>query len=308
MEQASEYHIPVLLKESVNGLNIRPNGVYVDVTFGGGGHSREILNRLENGKLIAFDQDTDAAKNAIDDPRFVLVQHNFKYLKNFLRHYEIDKVDGILADLGVSSHHFDQAERGFSFRFKSKLDMRMNTQSDKTAADILNQADEKQLNTIFKNYGEIRNSFKITRAIINFRKETKIETSEQLQEILARFIPKQNQHKFLAKLYQALRIEVNDEMGVLRKLLTDSIDTIKVGGRLVFISYHSLEDRLVKNFMKMGKFSGELEQDIYGNIIAPFKQIHRKAIVADKEELQKNKRARSGKLRIAERRLGVLDY
>ena len=295
------YHNPVLLKESVDGLNIKPNGVYVDVTFGGGGHSKEILSRLdEDGKLFAFDQDDDALKNTIDDPRFTLINENFRHLKSFLRLYGIKKVDGILADLGVSSHQFNEADRGFSIRFDAKLDMRMN-QNDKTSAyEIINYYDEKKLADILFQYGELRNSRAIAKQIVEAREEKKIETSFELKEVLKRFLPKAKEHKILAQIFQAIRIEVNEEMDALKEFLMQTMDLLEKGGKLIVISYHSLEDRLVKRLIQKGKFEGEPEKDFYGNVSLPFKK-DGKFIVPSKAEIKENNRARSAKLRIATR-------
>ncbi len=293
------YHNPVLLKESIDGLDIKPNGIYVDVTFGGGGHSKEILNRLgENGKLFAFDQDTDALKNTIDDERFVLINENFRYIKSFLRFHGVKKVDGILADLGVSSHQFNEAERGFSTRFNAKLDMRMN-QNDKTSAyEVINYYDEKKLADILFQYGELRNSRAIAKQIVATRIENKIETSFELKEVLKRFLPKAKEHKILAQIFQAIRIEVNEEINLLKEFLLQTIDLLNEGGKLSVISYHSLEDRLVKRLIQKGKFEGEPEKDFYGNIRIPFKK-DGKFILPSKEEIKENNRARSAKLRIA---------
>ncbi len=293
------YHNPVLLKESVDGLDIKPDGIYVDVTFGGGGHSKEILKRLgENGKLFAFDQDTDALKNTINDERFVLINENFRYIKSFLRFHGVKKVDGILADLGVSSHQFNEAERGFSTRFNAKLDMRMN-QNDKTSAyEVINYYDEKKLADILFQYGELRNSRAIAKQIVEARIENKIKTSFELKEVLKRFLPKAKEHKILAQIFQAIRIEVNEEINVLKEFLLQTIDLLNEGGKLSVISYHSLEDRLVKRLIQKGKFEGEPEKDFYGNIHIPFKK-DRKFIIPSKEEIKENNRARSAKLRIA---------
>ena len=295
------YHNPVLLKETVDGLNIQPSGVYVDVTFGGGGHSREILNRLgPQGKLYAFDQDKDALENKLDDERFTLINENFRFIKRFLRFYGIKKVDGILGDFGVSSHQFDVAERGFSTRFESKLDMRMNQGSNLSAFEVVNDYEEKQLRAVLFNYGELRNAPKIARSIISARKEELIATSEQLKEVLQPFLPAGREHKILAQIYQAIRIEVNQEIEVLKEFLLQTEGLLDPGGRLSLISYHSLEDRLVKRYIRSGMFEGEPEKDFYGNISVPFKKIG-KMIVPSAEEIKKNNRARSARLRIAER-------
>ena len=295
------YHIPALLSETIEGLNIKPNGVYVDVTFGGGGHSREILLRLsKDGKLIAFDQDEDAIKNRIDDPRFIFVRSNFKYLINFLRYHNIEKVDGILADLGVSSHHFDEAERGFSFRFDGELDMRMNKCSSLTAAKILNTYTEEQLADIFYLYGELRNARRIASAIVRERAKEPFERIFPFVETLKPFYGKDKEKKDMARVFQALRIEVNKELDVLKSLLNQSLELLNPGGRLVILTYHSLEDRLVKNFIRSGNIEGKIEKDFFGNVIAPLKAVNNKVIVANEEEIAQNPRARSAKLRIAE--------
>jgi 16S rRNA (cytosine1402-N4)-methyltransferase len=295
------YHVPVLLKECLSGMNIKPDGDYVDATFGGGGHSREILNQLKNGRLFSFDQDNDVSGNVINDKRFFFIMHNFRFLKNFLTYYKVDKVDGILADLGVSSHDFDIAERGFSFRFDSNLDMRMNRQTEKDAGFILNNYSEEKLGKIFREYGEISNSQKLSSAIIASRAKNQIKTTSQLLEIIKPCIPKKIENKYLAKLYMSLRIEVNNEIEVLKEFLSASLDVLKSGARLVVVTYHSLEDRLVKNFMRSGNFEGVIEKDFYGNILTPFRLINSKVIVPGDEELQLNPRSRSAKLRIAEK-------
>ncbi len=300
MEQ--EYHIPVLLNESVDGLSIKPDGIYIDLTFGGGGHSREILSRLDSGKLIVFDQDGDAYKNRPDDERLIFVRHNFRYLSHFLRYLNIEKVDGILGDLGVSSHHFNEAERGFSFRFDAKLDMRMSQNLIRTAADIVNEYSELELKRLFWQYGEIKQNGKLSGAIISQRQQRKFKTTTDLKLVAEQCGPKKEQSKFLAQVFQALRIEVNQEMDVLKSVLTQSTDVIAEGGRLVVISYHSLEDRLVKNFIRSGDCNkSQAKQDIYGQTSVPFKAVNRKIIVPSDEEIAKNGRARSAKLRIAER-------
>ncbi|HEY5590550.1 MAG TPA: 16S rRNA (cytosine(1402)-N(4))-methyltransferase RsmH [Paludibacter sp.] len=299
------YHIPALLNETIEGLNIKPDGVYVDVTFGGGGHSREILSRLgKNGKLIGFDQDEDAVKNAFDDPRFIFVRSNFQYLKNFLRYHNIDKVDGVLADLGVSSHHFDEAERGFSFRFDGALDMRMNKKSPLTAAVLLNTYTEEQLADVFYLYGELHNSRKIAKTIVNARSKTPFNTIFPFIEVLKPFFGREKEKKDMARVFQALRIEVNKEMDVLKSLLEQSLEVLNPEGRLVVLTYHSLEDRLVKNFFRSGNFEGKLEKDFYGNVLSPLKAINNKVIIADETEIARNPRARSAKLRIAELKVG----
>ena len=296
------YHIPVMLNEVLEGLNIRPAGVYIDVTFGGGGHSRAILEQLgEHGRLLGFDQDLDAAKNAFDDARFTFVRSNFRYLSNFLRYHGIEKVDGILADLGVSSHHLDDAERGFSFRFDGDLDMRMNNQASLTAAAVLATYDEERLSDIFFNYGELRQARRIARAIVQARTAAPITTAAQLMEVVKPFFLREREKKELAKLFQALRIEVNDEMGALRSLLTQSAQWLGDGGRLVVLTYHSLEDRLVKNYMRTGNVDGRQEKDFYGNVVSPFASVNNKVVVASEAEVAENPRARSAKLRIAQR-------
>jgi len=295
------YHVPALLDETIKGLNIKPDGVYVDVTFGGGGHSREILKHLgTDAKLIGFDQDEDAVKNAIDDPRFIFVRSNFKYLKNFLKYHGIDKVDGILADLGVSSHHFDEAERGFSFRFDGALDMRMNTKSSFTAATLLNTYTEEQLADVFYLYGELHNSRKMARTIVNARSSMPFDRIFPFIEVLKPFFGREKEKKDMARVFQALRIEVNKEMDVLKALLDQSLGVLNPQGRLAVLTYHSLEDRLVKNFIRSGNFEGKLEKDFYGNILAPLKAVNTKVIVADEAEVERNPRARSAKLRVAE--------
>lgn len=297
-----EYHNPVLLKETVDGLNIKPDGVYVDVTFGGGGHSREIMSRLgPNGKLFAFDQDLDALANAIDDPRFVLINENFRYIKRFLRFHNVKEVDGILGDLGVSSHQFDVAERGFSTRFEAELDMRMNQNDEISAYNVINEYEEKDLKNIFAEYAELTNARAIARTLVEAREQEPIKNSEQLKVILARFLPAHKSNKILAQIYQAIRIEVNQEIEVLKEFLSQSLEILKPGGRLSIISYHSLEDRLVKRFMKNGMFEGEPERDFFGRFEVPFKSIGKLVIPSD-EEIERNNRARSAKLRIAEKK------
>jgi 16S rRNA (cytosine1402-N4)-methyltransferase len=296
-----EYHNPVLLQESVDGLNIKPDGVYVDVTFGGGGHSREILKRLgSNGRLYAFDQDEDALVNAISDERFTLINENFRFLKRFLRFYGLKNVDGILADLGVSSHQFDVAERGFSTRFDAELDMRMSQKNDLNAYRVVNEYDDANLRRVFLDYGELKNAPALARTIIEARESQPIKTTDDLKEVLAKYLPEKVRNKVLAQIYQAIRIEVNQEMDVLKEFLEQSLEILKPGGRLSIISYHSLEDRLVKRFMKNGMFEGEPERDFYGNFSVPFKTIG-KLIVPDVPEIKINNRARSAKLRIAEK-------
>lgn len=296
------YHTPALLNESVDGLNIRPDGVYVDVTFGGGGHSREILKRLgKRGRLIAFDQDRDAAKNVPDDPRFVFVRSNFRFLRNFLRYHNVDAVDGFLADLGVSFHHFDDPGRGFSFRFEGALDMRMNRDAGMTAADILNEYPEERLSDLLYRYGELRNARGIAKAVVLFRQDREINTTDDLLSILEPFTRRDREKKVLAQAFQALRIEVNGEMNALMEMLEQALLSLKPGGRLSVISYHSLEDRLVKNFFRTGNFEGELVKDFYGNVETPFTLINRKVIVPSEEEQLSNPRSRSAKLRVAEK-------
>ncbi len=294
------YHVPALLTETIDGLNIKPDGVYVDCTFGGGGHAREILKRLgKSGKLIGFDQDEDAFGNIPQDERFVFVHSNFKYLKNFLQFHQIEKVDGILADLGVSFHHFDEAERGFSFRYDGELDMRMNKKSGLTAAKVLNTYSEEQLADVFYLYGELHNARKIARTIVNFRESCKFERIFPFIEVLKPFFGREKEKKDMARVFQALRIEVNREMEVLRSLLRQCVEVLDEDGRLVVLTYHSLEDRLVKNFIRSGNFEGKLEKDFFGNVIAPMKAVNNKVIIAGDEEIAANPRARSAKLRIA---------
>lgn len=296
-----EYHNPVLLRETVEGLNIKENGIYVDVTFGGGGHSKEILKQLgENGKLFAFDQDQDALVNTIDDDRFVLINENFRFVKRFLRFYGIKKVDGILADFGVSSHQFDIAERGFSTRFEADLDMRMNQKNQLSAYHVVNEYDEEQLRNVFYQYGELRAASAMAKVIVEQRKEQVIKTSEQLKLILKKFLPPRHENKVLAQIYQAIRIEVNQEIEALKEFLEQTPELLNQGGRLSVISYHSLEDRLVKRFIRNGLFEGEPERDVFGNFEVPLKKVNG-LIVPSKEEIKANSRARSAKLRIAEK-------
>lgn len=303
MEKNNVYHIPVLLKETVDGLNINPDGVYVDVTFGGGGHSREILSRLSlKGHLYSFDQDEDAEQNIIQDKRFTFVRSNFRYIKNWMRYYGIEQVDGILADLGVSSHHFDAQERGFSFRFDAPLDMRMNQKAQRTAADILNEYSESQLADIFYLYGELRNARKIAATVVKNRANSPIKTTGDFMEIIKTFFEKDREKKELAKVFQALRIEVNQEMQALKEMLTASATILKPGGRLSVLTYHSLEDRMVKNLIKTGNVEGRIEKDFFGNTNAPLKMINNKVIMASEEEQASNPRSRSAKLRIAEKK------
>ena len=296
-----EYHNPVLLKETVDGLDIKKDGVYVDVTFGGGGHSKEILSRLgEKGRLFAFDQDQDALENALDDDRFVLIHENFRYVKRFLRFHGVKQVDGILADFGVSSHQFDVAERGFSTRFEADLDMRMNQDNELSAYNVVNEYDEAQLKQVFLQYGELRAAPAMARLIVEFRQSEKIITSTQLKQVLKKFLPPRHENKVLAQIYQAIRIEVNQEIEVLKEFLLQTPEILKTNGRLSFISYHSLEDRLVKRFIRNGLFEGEPERDMFGNFEVPLKKVGG-LIVPTKEEIKINSRARSAKLRIAEK-------
>ncbi|MEA4995834.1 MAG: 16S rRNA (cytosine(1402)-N(4))-methyltransferase RsmH [Petrimonas sp.] len=296
------YHIPALLQESVGGLNIRPDGIYVDVTFGGGGHSKEILKRLgENGRLLAFDQDEDAYQNNIQDPRFTFVKSNFRFLKNFLRYHQIDGVDGILADLGVSSHHFDDSDRGFSFRLPGDLDMRMNRLSRRTAADVLNEYPEEKLADIFFFYGELKSARKIATAVSAYRRSRRIDTVSDFLEVMKPFAFREKENKTLAQAFQALRIEVNDELEALEEMLFQGLEMLKPGGRFSVISYHSLEDRLVKSFFKTGNFQGHVNKDFFGNWETPFELINKKVIVPTEEEQADNPRSRSAKLRIAEK-------
>ena len=296
------YHVPVLLEESVSGLNIDPDGVYLDLTFGGGGHSREILKRLKDGCLIGFDQDSDALANVPDDSRFIFVNHNFRYLRNFLRYCGYDEADGILADLGVSSHEFDEAGRRFSFRFDAELDMRMNQRSRLKATDILNTYSEENLIRIFRNYGEVDNVRRLVDLIVNARTGKMITRSEEFLQVIAPCVPKQKEKKYLAQVYQALRIEVNGELEALEDMLKEAERALRPGGRLVVITYHSLEDRIVKNFLKSGNFEGKVEKDFYGHVKRNFELVNRKVIVPSEEEIERNPRARSAKLRIAEKR------
>lgn len=296
------YHVPVLLEESVSGLNIDPDGVYLDLTLGGGGHSREILKRLKDGCLIGFDQDSDALANVPDDSRFIFVNHNFRYLRNFLRYCGYDEADGILADLGVSSHEFDEAGRGFSFRFDAELDMRMNQRSRLKATDILNTYSEENLIRIFRNYGEVDNVRRLVDLIVNARTGKMITRSEEFLQVIAPCVPKQKEKKYLAQVYQALRIEVNGELEALEDMLKEAERALRPGGRLVVITYHSLEDRIVKNFLKSGNFEGKVEKDFYGHVKRNFELVNRKVIVPSEEEIERNPRARSAKLRIAEKR------
>lgn len=303
-EQEMTYHVPVLLKESVDGLNIGEGGIFVDVTFGGGGHSREILSRLDvNGHLYSFDQDADAEKNAegFDAGKFTFVRSNFRFLKNFLKYHGVEQIDGLLADLGVSSHHFDDSERGFSFRFEGKLDMRMNQRAGKTAEDVVNTYDEKQLADVLYLYGELKQSRKIASAIVKSRQTKKVETIGDFLDIVKPFFRNEREKKELAKVFQALRIEVNHEMDALRDMLKGATEMLKPGGRLVVITYHSLEDRIVKNVMKTGNAEGEEDKDFFGRVNTPYRLINRQVIVPSDEEMTRNPRSRSAKLRIAEK-------
>ena len=296
------YHIPVMLNECMEGLAIKPDGVYVDVTFGGGGHSREILSRLGKKRtLYGFDQDADAENNIPEDDRFVFVRSNFRYLSNFMRFHGETEIDGLLADLGVSSHHFDDKDRGFSFRFQGMLDMRMNTRAGKTAADILNTYTEEALSTLFYLYGELKNSRKLASVIVKARETKPLETTDEFLALITPYIGKDKEKKMLAQVFQALRIEVNDEMRALREMLQQAMRLLKPGGRLVVMTYHSLEDRLVKNFFKSGNFEGTISQDFFGNIQSPFRLINNKVITPSSEEVEVNPRSRSAKLRIAEK-------
>ena len=319
---AETYHVPVLLKESVNGLHIKPNGIYVDVTFGGGGHSREILSRLgADGHLFSFDQDADAENNIfedrgdakdcsneqkgkrfVDDSRFTFIRSNFKFLKNWMQYYGIEQIDGLLGDLGVSSHHFDDESRGFSFRFDAPLDMRMNKRAGKTAADIVNEYDEEQLANLFYIYGELKNSRRIASALTNVRRQKPIATTSDFISAVEPLFKREREKKDMAKLFQALRIEVNHEMTALKEMLMAATDVMRPGGRLSIITYHSLEDRIVKNIMKTGNIEGKVEQDFFGHIDSPYKLINNKVIVPSEEEQSQNPRSRSAKLRIAERK------
>lgn len=301
MEKEIVYHTPALLLPCMEGLSIRPDGTYVDVTFGGGGHSREILNRLSpKGRLLSFDQDLDAARNAFDDPRFTFVRGNFKHLSNFLKFYGAEKVDGILADLGVSFHHFDDASRGFSFRFDGDLDMRMNQQARLSAADVLNNYEEEQLTDIFRLYGELSSAKRLAAAIVRARTAKRFEKVADLLEVADPFVGSDRQKKDMAKLFQAIRIEVNGEMDALKRFLSQTVSSLKPGGRLVVLTYHSLEDRLVKNFMRAGNMEGNVEQDFFGNRLSPFRLVNNKPIVPDEAEIEANPRSRSAKLRVAE--------
>ena len=303
MTTIDTYHVPVLLDESINGLNLHPDGVYIDVTFGGGGHSREMLRRLPQGsRLFSFDQDADAERNIVDDDRFTFVRSNFRYLKNWMRYYEIDHIDGLLADLGVSSHHFDDESRGFSFRFDAPLDMRMNKRADKTAADIVAEYDEEALADIFYLYGELKNSRRIASALVKARQQHAIATTQDFLHVVEPFFKREREKKDMARLFQALRIEVNHEMEALKEMLAAATQLLAPGGRLSVITYHSLEDRIVKNVMKTGNAEGKMIQDFYGRIETPYRLVNNKVIVPTDEEQQRNPRSRSAKLRIAEKK------
>ena len=302
-KEEQTYHVPVLLNESIEGMNLQPEGIYVDVTFGGGGHSKEILRQGDESiRLFSFDQDEDAEQNIVDDKRFTFVRSNFRYLYNFRRYHGGESVDGILADLGVSSHHFDDSERGFSFRFEGKLDMRMNKRAGMTAADVVNTYDEERLADIFYLYGELKNSRKLASSIIKARATKPIVTIGDFLEIVKPMFGREREKKELAKVFQALRIEVNQEMEALKEMLAAATEALKPGGRLVVITYHSLEDRIVKNFMKTGNAAGKSEQDFFGNMQTPFRLVNNKVIVASEEEVTRNPRSRSAKLRIAEKK------
>ncbi|MBP3845065.1 MAG: 16S rRNA (cytosine(1402)-N(4))-methyltransferase RsmH [Prevotella sp.] len=299
---AETYHVPVLLQESIDGLDIKPDGIYVDVTFGGGGHSKEILSRLgKKGHLYSFDQDADAEQNIVNDERFTFVRSNFRYIRNWMRYYGVEEIDGLLADLGVSSHHFDDETRGFSFRFDSPLDMRMNKRAGKTAADILNDYEEERLADIFYLYGELKNARRLASAIVTSRQQKRIDTTGDLMTVTEKLLRSEKEKKDLAKLFQALRIEVNHEMDALRDMLNGACLLLKKGGRLSVITYHSLEDRMVKNVMKAGNTEGKIEHDFFGRISSPLRLINNKVITPDENELQNNPRSRSAKLRIAEK-------
>lgn len=300
--QEPVYHIPALLNECLEGLNISPNGTYVDVTFGGGGHSRGIIENLgEGGRLFSFDQDSDAEKNIIDDKRFTFVKSNFRFLKNFMRYHNVDGVDGIIADLGVSFHHFDEADRGFSFRFDGKLDMRMNRKGGKSAADIIKSYPEEKLADILYYYGEMRNARRIAAEIVKKRESQMIESTSDLLSVIKNLVNPKQEKKELAQIFQALRIEVNDEMASLKSMLKQCVEILKPGGRIVVLTYHSLEDRIVKDFFRYGNFEGKAEKDFFGRVLAPLKQVNNKVIVPSDEEVERNPRSRSAKLRIAEK-------
>lgn len=299
---SNPYHIPVMPAESIQGLNLFPGALVVDATYGGGGHSRLILDEIGDGKLFAFDQDEDAAANVINDDRLFFIRHNFRYLKNFLRHYSVNQVDAVFADLGVSSHDFDVAARGFSFRYEGKLDMRMNRNASVEASHVINNYSEEKLLFIFRMYGEIKNAGRLVNEIIKERNLVPVDTTEQLKEIAMRCAPGGSENKYLAQVFQALRLEVNDELETLKEFLAAALDVLKPGGRLAVITYHSLEDRLCKNFMKTGNFDGILEKDFFGNVKGPFRLVNRKVITPGADELKANVRSRSAKLRIAEKK------
>ena len=302
-EATQTYHVPVLLNESIDGMNLKSGGIYVDVTFGGGGHSKEILRRSDESiRLFSLDQDEDAERNIVNDERFTFIRSNFRYLHNFLRYHNVEKVDGILADLGVSSHHFDDSERGFSFRFDGLLDMRMNKRAGKTAADIINTYDEEKLADLFYLYGELKNSRKLASTIVKARNQKNISTIGDFLDIIKPLFGREREKKELAKVFQAIRIEVNQEMEALKEMLYAATEALKPGGRLVVITYHSLEDRMVKNIMKTGNIEGKSVQDFFGNTQTPFKIVNNKVITANQEELERNPRSRSAKLRIAEKK------
>lgn len=302
-DKEQTYHIPVLLKESIEGLNLKKGGIYVDVTFGGGGHSKEILRQMDKScRLFSFDQDEDAERNIVDDDRFTFVRSNFRYIKNFMKYHGVDKVDGILADLGVSSHHFDDSERGFSFRFDGKLDMRMNKRAGMTAADIVNNYDEERLANLFYLYGELKNSRKLASVLVKRRAMQPFDTIGDFLEVVKPLYGREREKKELAKVFQSLRIEVNQEMEALKEMLYSATEILKPGGRLSVITYHSLEDRMVKNIMKTGNVEGKMEQDFFGNVQTPFKLVNNKIIVPTDEEINSNPRSRSAKLRIAEKK------
>ena len=302
-EVEQTYHVPVLLHESIEGMNLRPGGIYVDVTFGGGGHSKEILRQMDkDSRLFSFDQDEDAERNIVNDNRFQFVRSNFRYLHNFLRYYDVEEIDGLLADLGVSSHHFDDSERGFSFRFDGKLDMRMNKRSGMTAADIVNTYEEEKLADLFYLYGELKNSRKLASVLVKARAKKEFVTISDFLEVVKPLYGREREKKELAKVFQALRIEVNQEMAALKEMLYAAANALKPGGRLVVITYHSLEDRMVKNIMKTGNIEGKAEKDFYGNIQSPFRLVNNKVIVPTDEEINTNPRSRSAKLRIAEKK------
>lgn len=295
------YHVPALLNECINGLNIRPDGIYVDVTFGGGGHSKEILKRLDKGRLIAFDQDENAERNKLPDKRFLFINQNFRFLKNNLRYHKVKSVNGLLADLGVSFHQFDEAERGFAFRYDADLDMRMNKDAKKKASDIVNDYTFQDLKRILHEYGEFRNATRIASAIIEARDKSRIMRTAELKNAVKGVFPEKTENKHLARLFQAIRIELNREMEFLKEMLEQALDVLDTGGRLSVITYHSIEDRIVKNFFRTGNFQGEEIKDFYGNLIRPFKLVNKKVITPGEEEMNINKRARSAKLRIAEK-------